>query len=239
MQSLHGISPGDFVKVSKIVGLNSTTADVNGFQTTTNLLNDKVFIAGTSSGTTLYLTDPNTGATVDTAGYSLYFSGGELRRMVSTITGLTWLKNETVSVFADGKTHPDVVVNSAGVIALDYPAAVVHVGYDYDSLGKTLRPDAGAADGTSIGKLRRTYRAAFMLHRSGNLSMGPSFDKLLPVDFETFTSPQAGIAAPLYSGIARESIESEHDFEGQVCFKQNGGQPGMIQSITLMIEEND
>lgn len=235
----HGISAGDYLKVTEVVGLNSSITSVDGVVTNSNLVNYRTFIAGTSSGSTLFLLNPDTLQVEDTRPYSAYFSGGEIRKMVQTITGLTWLKNETVSVVADGKSHPNVIVNSGGAITLDYKAAVVQIGYDYNSDGKTLRLEAGSADGSSIGKLRRAHRAAFMVHRAGNLQVGPSHDRLLSATLESFDPPQVDRAPALYSGIVRESLETEHDFEGQVAFRVNKGQPAMIQSITTTLEEND
>lgn len=238
--SNHGIVDGDLVLFKKVIGLNSSFVDTMGVTFNSNLVNGRIFRAGSTSTNAFFLQDVVNGSSyVDSRSYTPYFSGGEARKLVQTITGLTWLKNETVSVWADGKAHSNVTVNSGGFFTLDYKAAVVHVGYGYSSDGKTLRPEAGSADGTSIGKLRRPYRAAFMVHRSGELQIGPSFSKLTPIPYETFVPPQADVAVPLYSGLARESLESEHDFEGQVCFRMTGPAPGMIQTVTVCLEEND
>ena len=236
----HGFVDGDEVLVKKVLGVSSSFVDAMGVTFNSNLVNARLFRVGSTTANNFFLQDIINGSSyVDSRAYSAYFSGGEARKMVSTISGLTWLKNETVSVWADGKTHPNVTVNSGGAFTLDYKAAVVHVGYGYNSDGKTLRPEAGSADGSSIGKLRRPYRAAFMVHRSGELQVGRNFETLAPVQYETFDPPQADVATPLFSGIAREFLANEHDFDGQVCFRMNTPAPGMIQAVTVMLEEND
>ncbi len=235
----HGFSNGDSVKINAVVGLNSSIVDVNGIIANSNLVNGRVFRAGSVSANAFFLTDINNGSSfVDSRSYSAYFSGGEARKLVSTISGLTWLKNETVAVLADGGIHPTAVVNSAGVLSLSYPAAKVQIGYAYNSDGQTLRPEAGAGDGTSIGKIRRPVRAAFMLNRTGDFSIGTDFNRLTPLELNN-ASVQADTATPLFTGIVREGLESEYGFEGQVCFRQNSPLPGMVQTITINMEEND
>jgi hypothetical protein len=156
-----------------------------------------------------------------------------------TVSGLTWLKNETVSVLVDGKIHPDCVVSNTGTITLDYDGSKVQVGYGFLSKGKTLRDPGGSAIGTSIGQTRRTHRVALQLYRTGLLEVGEDFNSLRPVPLSLVEENLAGVAPPLFSGIVREGLESSYDFEGQVCFQMSSPLPGTIQSITTFFEEFD
>lgn len=236
----HGLVDGDQVKITEVVGLNSSFVSVNGVVFNSNLVNGRIFRAGSTSTNAFFLQDINNGSSyVDSRSYTTYFSGGEVRKMVKTISGFTWLKNETVNILADGKDHPATQVNSAGVLALQYRAAVVQVGYGYNSDGKTLRPEVGSAEASSIGDLRRPYQSAFMLHRTGEMSIGPSFDKLTPLNLNQDNPQQADTAAPLFSGIIRESLETAHDLDGQVCFRMKSALPGMVQAIVKKLEVND
>lgn len=154
------------------------------------------------------------------------------------ITGLSWLEGETVGVLTDGGIHPDCVV-TGGQITLNYTASKVQVGYRYKSQGKVLRAEAGSADGTSIGKTRRTTRAALQLHRVGDMSIGTDFNNLIPLEFAQGDQNLADTAVPLFSGIIREGLESAYDFESQLCFEQSSPLPGVIQSITTFLDEFD
>ncbi len=236
----HGLSNGNQIKITGVVGLNQSTADIDGNVTISNLVNEKTFVVAGATTNTFQLNDFNGNpiSSVSTS-FSVYISGGQVRKLVTTISGLTWLENETVSVLADGGIHPNVTVSNSGSITLQYPAAKVQIGYPFVSQGKLLRAEAGAADGTSIGKTRRTTRAAIMLNRSGDLSVGTSFTKLIPVSFEYADQQLADNAVPLFSGIAREGLESAYDFESQICFQQSSALPGTIQSITSFMEEFD
>lgn len=238
----HGFVNGDLVKITKVIGLNSSFTNSDGIVFNSNLFNTRIFMVGSAATNTFFPKDPSSNADISSVGYSAYFSGGEVRKLVSTISGATWLKNETVSVLADGKIHNQVLVNSAGVLTLEYSAAVVQFGHSYNCDGKTLRPDSGSQDGTAIGKKMRPSRAAFMLHNVGEMYVGPSFTRLTPLaSVEKFQADlsNADMPTPLFSGIARESLESEHNFDGQICFRQKSPLPGMVQTLTVMMETND
>lgn len=213
----HGLSNGDSVLLSDIVGMTE--------------LNDiRVEIANVAANTFELVG-------IDSSAYTTYVSGGEARKLVTVISGLSHLEGETVSVVTDGATHADVTVAS-GEITLDWSAGTVHVGYDFNSDGKTLRLDAGSANGTAIGKTRRTNRVGFMLNRTVGLKFGTSFDTLDEIPFRV---PANSIqrAVPLFSGILSETHDANYDFENQICFRQNKGLPGTIQAILPQLEEQD
>ncbi len=233
----HGINNGSSVTIAEVMGLNLTVTDINGVVTSSSFVNEKTFIVASTTANTFYLQDFS-GNFLTASSYSTYVSGGVARRLVSRVSGLTWLKNETVGVLTDGGIHPDVLVNSAGVAVLNYEAGKVQIGYRYNSDGKILRVDAGSADGSAIGKTRRIARAAFLLHACGDFSFGPNFARLLPCEF-TDGYQVAGQATPLFSGIMRDGVESEYDFDNSLCFRQNTGLPGVVQSLTLVLDEFD
>jgi len=156
---------------------------------------------------------------------------------VSSVSGLTHLEGQTVSVLGDGMAQANKVV-SAGAITLDQAASVVSVGLPYVSQARTLRLEAGAADGTSIGKTRRVNRVGFLLHRSLGMSQGPSYTNLSPVIFRT-TGDLLGVATPLYTGIVSETFEGDYDNEGYICVQQDQPLPSMILAIMPQMLEYD
>ena len=234
----HGLSNSDKVLMSDVVGLNSSLVNIDGIVVGSNLVNDKIFIVGSASTNEFFLL-ANNSSYIDSSTYTPYVSGGKVRKLVSTISGLTHLKGETVDILADGANHGKAVVNSAGVLALTYPAAVVHIGYGYKSRGKLLRPDSGGARGSAIGMTRRVHMVAFNLADVGDFSYGMSFDNMHPMDFSQADVQQADSATPLFTGIVRGGVESAYDFDGQVCFEQSSPLPGMVKSITLLMDEYD
>lgn len=241
----HGFSNGDAVKFSNITGLNKTITDVNGNTTLENLVNEQTFTVAGATTNTFQLNDFS-GNPISSVGFSPFVDvggsipTGQVAKLVTQITGLTVLENETVSILADGGAHPPATISNSGVLTLEYPAAKVQLGYPYNSDGKLLIPEAGSAEGSSIGQTRRVNKVAFRVYRTGGLQFGvDDFKSLVPAEFSRADQNQADVAVPLYSGIYRENVESEYNFENQLCFRLQSPLPGMIQSITTFFEEQD
>lgn len=240
----HGFSNGFQIKIVGVVGLNKSSTDVNGNVTISNLVNEKTFVVAGATTNTFQLNDFS-GNPISSTAFGAYVSGGQVAKLVTTISGINWLEGETVGVLADGSLHPAVTVSNAGSITLAFPAAKVQIGYPFKSQGQLLRLEGGAADGTSIGKTRRTTRVAVQMHRCGDLQLGNSsaplgpFTNMIPVELSQADQNQSDMSVPLFSGIKREGLESGYDFESQVCFQQSSMLPGCIQSITSFMEEQD
>jgi hypothetical protein len=165
----------------------------------------------------------------NSSSFTTYVSGGEVRKLVSTISGLTHLEGQTVSVLGDGAVQTDQTVSS-GAITLSSAAGVVHVGLGYNSDGQMLRIEAGAADGAALGKIRRTHRVGFLLHRSLGLSIGADFDHLDTLSFRAGSTP-LGHPPDLFSGITSQLISCTYDFENQICWRQSQPLPLTILAI--------
>lgn len=112
------------------------------------------------------------------------------------VTGLSWFPDgTTLTVLADGATHPNVVV-TGGSITLVRSASVVHVGLGYNSDLWTERINAGAANGTSQGKIKRIHKVVFRFFQTLGLKYGPTSDKLDTYTFRRTSDPLG--AAPPY-----------------------------------------
>lgn len=99
-----------------------------------------------------YLTDYDFGDSISDAFFidsGLLYSGSA----VTTISGLDHLEGQSVSILADGATHPDKTV-SGGSITLERSATKVQVGLSYTSLLQTMRVEAGAAEGVAQGQTK-------------------------------------------------------------------------------------
>lgn len=234
------LAVGSQIKIQGVVGLNQTTFDAAGNPIITNLLNEKTFIIGTSavSGSNFNLSNYD-GTAVLVNGYSAYVGGGQIAPLVSQISGITTLRGETVSVLADGGIHPPTVISTSGILTLAYPAAKIQFGYPYNSDGQLLRIEGGSATGTSLGQTRRAHKVAMMMHDVGDIQTGMTFTDLMPINLVRADQQNADQAPPLFSGIIRDAIGGDYDFETQLCFRQNSGLPGVIQAISIFMEEQD
>ena len=84
---------------------------------------------------------------------------------IQNITGLAHLEGKTVQVYANGAVFRDeTVVN--GRITLEAPAYIACIGLQHVDLLASRDFDNGAADGTSLGKIKRIDRVIIGVDRS-------------------------------------------------------------------------
>lgn len=213
----HGFSNGDAVLLSDIYGMTE--------------LNEETCTVANATANTFELSG------VNSTGYGAYISGGFASKFVTTVSNLWHLEGQSVSIYADGAVQPNVVV-SGGVATLTSRGAVIQIGLGYNSDGKLLRLEAGSQNGTALGKTRRTHRCGFLLHRTLGLKVGTSFDSLDEITFREASDPMSrGI--PLFSGIKSVEINSDYDFENQICWRQSDPTPGMILAVMPQVDVQD
>jgi hypothetical protein len=99
-----------------------------------------------SSGTIRTIEQVDYDISVDSA---LTYSGSA----TASVSGLSHLEGKTVSVLADGATHPNVTVSS-GTITLTRLSSEIVVGLPFTSTLKTV-PMETATDGTDQGQKKR------------------------------------------------------------------------------------
>jgi hypothetical protein len=218
----HGFSNGDKIVIRGIAGMTE--------------LNYNRYVVANAALNTFELND-SSGNTIDGTGFLPYVSGGTVRKLVTTISGLTHLEGETVDILADGAVLAQTVV-TAGAITLPLPSATVHIGYGYNSDGQLLRLEAGSANGTALGKTRRTTRVSFLLHRSLGLKFGMNENELDTIIFRT-DAVAPNHAPPLFTGIQQETITADYDFDNQLFFRQDQPLPSKILAIAIQMQEQD
>lgn len=96
---------------------------------------------------------------------------------VTELAGLDHLEGRTVAIFADGAVQPRRAV-SGGVVTLDRPAAVVHVGLPYVSDIIPTRPEIPAENGTTLTRVRKISKATLRLYQSMGVLAGADEDHL-------------------------------------------------------------
>lgn len=106
----------------------------------------------------------------------------------TTISGLSHLEGMTVDVLVDGATHPQRTV-SGGQITLARAGSVVQVGLPCPAKLQTLRINAGAADGTAQGKVKRIHRMAMRFLDTLGGKVGPSESDLEIIPFRQSGDP--------------------------------------------------
>lgn len=128
---------------------------------------------------------------------------------VSSLSGLWHLPGETLSVLANGASHPDRTV-ADGEISLAFDATSASVGYGYTSEMQTLRLEAGSSDGTSQGKPKRIHGITLRLYRTVGLEVGPAASDVDRIYFRDSSMPMDQ-AVPLFTG--DKTVEFPGGFE--------------------------
>lgn len=156
----------------------------------------------------------------------------------TTVSGLTWLKGQTVSVLADGSVHPTCVVDGSGVITLQRSASTVQVGLGYSSTGKTMRIEAGGADGAAQGKLKRIHRAIFRFFQSVGLNVQATNQTAIPEPWRSSADLMDNPVA-LYTGDKRWAWDGSYELEGQVSWTQSDPLPSNVLMVVAQMETQD
>ena len=147
----------------------------------------------------------------------------------ASVTGLWHLEGETVGVYVDGARHNDVTITN-GTATLDRTGTIVTLGYFYESDGQTMPWDGGSQDGSAQGKIKRIHRVGFWLVDTLGLKYGPDADSLTEIIVRQW-GDEYGTATPLFTGVARERFESDHDKLGQVYWRADGPFPANVLAV--------
>mgnify|MGYP001334036032 CR=1 FL=1 len=128
---------------------------------------------------------------------------------VSAFSALYHLEGDTVSVLANGASHPSKNV-SGGAISLDFSATSAAIGYGYTSSMQTLRLESGSQDGTSQGKPKRIHGITMRLFETVGVEVGNDAGEIDRVFFRD-SSMAMDEAVPLFTG--DKDIEFQGGFE--------------------------
>ena len=156
---------------------------------------------------------------------------------VTTISGLAHLEGQTVSILADGATHPDKTVSS-GSITLERSASKVKVGLGYTSLLQTMRIDAGAQNGTSQSKTKRIYEITARLYESIGVEVGPDLNNMERIPFRSSANAMdSGIN--VFTGDKEIEFRGNYETDGFIFVRQTQPLPLTILSLYPKLQTND
>jgi len=155
----------------------------------------------------------------------------------TTISGLDHLEGQTVSILADGSTHPDKTVTS-GSITLDRSATKVKVGLSYTSLLQTMRLDAGSQDGTSQGKTKRIFDITIRLYESIGVEVGPDLSNMERIPFRSSADAMdSGLG--VFTGDKEVEFRGNYETDGFIFVRQTQPLPLTILSLYPRLQTND
>jgi len=164
-------------------------------------------------------------------------SGATVDQVVETLSGLTHLEGQTVSILADGATHPTKTVSS-GAISLDRAAKKVKVGLSYTSVLQTMRIDAGSQNGTSQGKTKRIYEVTVRLFETVGVEIGPDLNNLERIPFRSSANPMDQGISP-FTGDKEVEFRGNYETDGFIFVRQTQPLPLTILSLYPRLVTND
>lgn len=121
---------------------------------------------------------------VDGENVCTYLAGGQVRKMVTSVSGLDHLNGQLAYVVLDGGgvTAPFIETVASGTIALSVPAAVIHVGLPYQGKVQFL-PLGGDGQTVNETKERKVFDIVFRLFQSLGGRFGKDEDNMFPLDY--------------------------------------------------------
>jgi hypothetical protein len=146
-----------------------------------------------------------------------------------TLSGLYHLEGETVTVLANGATHPDREVTGGG-ITLAYNSTTAAVGYNYTSSMQTMRIEAGSADGTSQGKPKRIHAVTLRLLETVGIEVGNSSNENDRVFFRDSSMPMDQ-AVPLFTGDKDIEFPGGYDDDDRLYVRQTQPLPMSVLAL--------
>ena len=132
----------------------------------------------------------------------------------TTITGLSHLEGEVVTILSEGATHANKTVSS-GQIVLDRATTKCHVGLGYTSKLVTLPLEAAMTTGTAQGKTKRISEVLLRLYKSLGGQIGPSETSLERVLTRSGLSPMDS-SPPLETGDRILNFNGPHERQAKV-----------------------
>lgn len=149
----------------------------------------------------------------------------------STVSGLSWLEGETVSILADGAVRPQQVV-TGGTISLDDPASYIVVGLPITADIQTM-PISLEIAGYGTGRPKDVAAIYLKVFQSAAPFAGPDFDNLAEAKWRT-TEPY-GQAPALRDGEVEIVLKSAWTDDGSVYVRHSDPVPLTILAYTLDI----
>jgi hypothetical protein len=151
-------------------------------------------------------------------------------------SGLDHLEGETVSILGDGAAQPTRTVAS-GAVTLETAASIVHIGLGFDSEIELVRPEAGAADGSAQGKIKRVKEIVARLFKTVGGKAGRLDGQLDEIQFRSPSDPMDE-HVPLFTGDKTIEFPKGFDTDGIVAIKQDQPLPMTLLAVIYKLKTN-
>jgi hypothetical protein len=210
----HGFSDGDLVDIKVVKGMT----EING---------NRYKIANKTTNT-FELTNQTTDVGIDGTAFTEYDSGGEVRKCVTTISGLAHLEGVAVKVVGNGAVFPDKAV-TGGEVPVSSPVSEAYVGLGFSGVIKPSRPEFGSPSGTTQGKKKRPNQILVRLLNTGGIKINGD-----QIPFRK-SSDLMGSPPALFSG-DKKVLNLGYDRDGYIEIRQD--QPLDFHVVAVIVDMN-
>jgi hypothetical protein len=145
-----------------------------------------------------------------------------------TFSNLDHLEGETISVFADGAVHPDVVVEN-GSVTLEYGVERAVFGLSYKATIKTVDLGQSGEQGTTQTRIGHISKVTVRLHRSLGCIVGNGTTQDT-ISFRTSAMPM-GESPDLFTGDKEVMFPSGHVKNKYIVIEQEQPLPLMVLGL--------
>lgn len=208
----HGFSNGDRIRFTHVVGMTE--------------LNQNYYLVGNKTANTFELQDLR-GDNIDGTGFTAYASGGEVRKCVTTISGLEHLEGKTLAILGDGSVQPPRTV-SDGSVTLQNPVSEIHYGLGYYSDLETLDM-ALQIEGYGQAKYKKPSHLTIKVDRSRGFWAGNSETTI--TEYKQRTDEQMGHPTRLATGIQEIVLDPAWNSHGRIFIRQVDPLPISILAV--------
>ena len=156
-------------------------------------------------------------------------SGATVTQAAISVSGLSHLEGQSVSILGDGAAHPNKTVSS-GAVTLDRYVTKAHVGLSYNSTLKTLRVEGGSQQGTAQGKIKRINEIVVRLLNTVGLKVGKDATNLDIVPFRS-SADKMDEPIALFTGDKEIEFDGEFDSDGQLVVQQDQPLPMTVLAV--------
>jgi len=153
----------------------------------------------------------------------------------STVSGLWHLRGQTVAVLADGKIHPNVVVDTGGKVTLNYEASVIQIGLPVRSRFKSMRLETLTQSGTAQGKRKVVNKVSVRCIDATGFKYGRDFTTMKRKEFALQSQP-LGTAIPLFNGDKTVDWPGEWGPDAFLCLENDKPVPFGVAAIFPQVE---
>jgi hypothetical protein len=202
-------------------------------------VNGKVYtVADRAAGSFTLKTRDGSAYVVGTA-FTAYTSGGTAERVTNSVTGLTQLAGETVSVLLDGQPTTGTVT-AGGVYTVGsgkdrYYHNTITVGRDYDYALSPMRPEVRTVSGSAQAKRKKVTYVGARLYRSAGGKIGTDENDAVDIDYSN-----RGDLANAETVLVTDDENIDHpggwQEHGDIWIGGNGPLPFNITSILFGME---